>query len=124
MSPHRNLPSQDNAIMASTSFGNNRVSPSQNPVKNPHRIIIVGGGAGGLELVTRLGDRFAGSKDVKIVLVDRSPTHLWKPLLHEVAAGSMDANTNQLEYIAQARWHHFEFQQGELASLDRQTRRI
>ncbi|CAM2148088.1 Type II NADH:quinone oxidoreductase [Pararobbsia alpina] len=90
------------------------------------RIVVVGGGAGGLELVTRLGDRL-GSRTrtprAEIILIDRYPTHVWKPLLHEVAAGSMDPFTHQLEYAAQARWHGFEFQQGELVGLDR-TRKI
>lgn len=84
-----------------------------------HRIVIVGGGAGGIQLATRLGDRMHRSRKASVVLVDRSAAHLWKPLLHEVAAGSMDANTHQLEYAAQARWHHFEFQQGVLVGLDR-----
>ncbi|SAK92608.1 NADH dehydrogenase [Caballeronia hypogeia] len=94
-----------------------------------HRFIIVGGGAGGLELATRLGDRF-GSTDEKtppkaqVTLVDRNPTHIWKPLLHEVAAGSMDPFTQELEYAAQALWHGFEFQQGELVGLNRAARRI
>ena len=89
-----------------------------------HRIVVVGGGAGGLELVTRLGDKLGKSGAAQVVLVDRSPTHIWKPLLHEVAAGSMDPNTHQLEYVAQARWHHFEFQQGELTGLDRTRKTI
>jgi NADH dehydrogenase len=84
-----------------------------------HRIIVVGGGAGGLELVTKLGDKLGKSGAAHVVLVDRCPTHIWKPLLHEVAAGSMDPYTHQLEYVAQARWHHFEFQQGELTGVDR-----
>ena len=94
-----------------------------------HRFIIVGGGAGGLELATRLGDRF-GSTDEKtppkaqVTLVDRNPTHIWKPLLHEVAAGSMDPFTQELEYAAQALWHGFEFQQGELVGLNRAQKRI
>ncbi len=85
----------------------------------PHRIVVVGGGAGGLELATALGDKLVKSGRVSVVLVDRSSTHIWKPLLHEVAAGSMDANAHQLEYAAQARWHRFVFQQGELRGLDR-----
>ncbi|KVD52856.1 pyridine nucleotide-disulfide oxidoreductase [Burkholderia ubonensis] len=93
-----------------------------------HRIIIVGGGAGGLELATRLGDRYGarGNRPAQalVTLVDRYPTHIWKPLLHEVAAGSMDPFTQELEYAAQARWHGFEFQQGELVGLDRATKRI
>ncbi|CAG9178271.1 NAD(P)/FAD-dependent oxidoreductase [Cupriavidus respiraculi] len=89
-----------------------------------HRIIVVGGGAGGLELVTRLGDKLGRRGRAHVVLVDRSPIHIWKPLLHEVAAGSMDPNTHQLEYAAQAHWHHFEFQQGELTGVDRVAKTI
>ena len=64
-----------------------------------HRFIVIGGGAGGLELATRLGDRYAshkykGQERVQVTLVDRNPTHIWKPLLHEVAAGSMDPPAN------------------------------
>lgn len=89
-----------------------------------HRIIVVGGGAGGLELVTRLGNKLGRRGRAHVVLVDRSPIHIWKPLLHEVAAGSMDPNTHQLEYAAQAHWHHFEFQQGELTGVDRVAKTI
>lgn len=89
-----------------------------------HRIVVVGGGAGGLELVTKLGDKLGRKGAAQVVLVDRLPTHIWKPLLHEVAAGSMDPNTHQLEYAAQARWHHFEFQQGELNGIDRARKTI
>jgi NADH dehydrogenase len=92
-----------------------------------HRIIVVGGGAGGLELATRLGDRFGarrGAPRAQVTLIDRNPTHIWKPLLHEVAAGSMDPFTHQLEYAAQARWHGFEFQQGELMGVDRAARQV
>lgn len=93
-----------------------------------HRFIVVGGGAGGLELATRLGDRYGARGDRQaralVTLVDRYPTHIWKPLLHEVAAGSLDPFTQELEYPAQARWHGFEFQQGELSNLDRAAKRI
>jgi NADH:ubiquinone reductase (H+-translocating) len=94
-----------------------------------HRFIVVGGGAGGLELATRLGDRYGKARRgapprASVTLVDRYPTHIWKPLLHEVAAGSMDPFTQELEYAAQARWHGFEFQQGELTGLDRAAKRV
>ncbi len=89
-----------------------------------HRIVVVGGGAGGLELVTRLGDKYGRGKDVQITLVDRSLSHIWKPLLHEVAAGVMDTATHQLSYVAQANWHHFEFAAGEMIGLDRATKTI
>jgi len=89
-----------------------------------HRILVVGGGAGGLELATRLGDRLGRPGRAHVTLVDRSRTHLWKPLLHEVAAGSMDMHDHQLDYLAQARWHRFTFALGALTALDRAARHI
>ena len=89
-----------------------------------HHIVIVGGGAGGLELATGLGDTLGRRERAVITLVDRMRTHLWKPLLHEVAAGSMDPDQHQLDYLAQARWHHFRFQLGEMDGLDRAARAV
>jgi len=86
---------------------------------HPHHIVIVGGGAGGLELATGLGDTLGRKRRATITLIDRMRTHLWKPLLHEVAAGSMDPDQHQLDYLAQARWHYFRFQLGEMDGLDR-----
>jgi len=97
-------------------------SPAAGP--QPHRIVVVGGGAGGLELATKLGDQLARSGKAHVTLVDRNATHLWKPLLHEVAAGSMDIHAHQLDYLAQARWHHFTFALGALAGLDREQREV
>ena len=51
-------------------------------------IVVVGGGAGGLELATSLGRKLGKKNKARITLVDRNRTHLWKPLLHEVATGS------------------------------------
>jgi NADH dehydrogenase len=89
-----------------------------------HRVVIVGGGAGGLELATRLGDRLGRRKRALITLVDQSRTHLWKPLLHQVAAGSMDLNDHELDYLFQARWHHFQFRLGRMDGLDRERKEI
>ncbi|MCC6193020.1 MAG: NAD(P)/FAD-dependent oxidoreductase [Burkholderiales bacterium] len=89
-----------------------------------HRIVIVGGGAGGLPLATKLGDRYGGGNEVQVTLVDRNATHVWKPLLHEVAAGRMDADAHALDYLALAYWHHFRFKQGALAGLDRGKREV
>ncbi len=89
-----------------------------------HKIVIVGGGAGGLELATQLGRTLGRRRQALITLVDRSRTHLWKPLLHQVAAGSMDLNDHELDYLYQARWHHFQFRLGRMDGLDRTTREI
>jgi NADH:ubiquinone reductase (H+-translocating) len=91
-------------------------------VDGPHRILIVGGGAGGLELATRLGDRLGRRREAAVTLIDRSRTHVWKPLLHKVAAGTMDPGDHELDYFAQAHWHGFRYQQGEMIGLDRARR--
>ncbi len=84
----------------------------------PH-IVIVGGGAGGLELATQLGRKLGRKKKANITLVDRARTHIWKPLLHEIAAGSMDTDRHALEYQAQGHWHGFKYRYGEMIGLDR-----
>lgn len=84
-----------------------------------HRIVIVGGGAGGLELATRLGRTLGKRGKAHVVLVDANLTHIWKPLLHEVAAGSLNSSEDELNYVAQAKWNHFEYQLGRMNGLDR-----
>ncbi len=87
--------------------------------ESPHRVVIAGGGASGLELATRLGRKYGGGDKVQVTLVDRSRTHLWKPLLHAVAAGSLRRSQHELNYLAQAHWRRFTFALGEVAGLDR-----
>ncbi|MCG4452041.1 NAD(P)/FAD-dependent oxidoreductase [Pseudomonas sp. MMS21-TM103] len=89
-----------------------------------HRILIVGGGAGGLELATRLGRTLGKRGKAKVTLVDANLTHIWKPLLHEVAAGSLNSSEDELNYVAQAKWNHFEFQLGRMTGLNRAEQRI
>jgi NADH:ubiquinone reductase (H+-translocating) len=89
-----------------------------------HRVVVVGGGAGGLELATRLGNKLGRRKKAHITLIDRRRTHLWKPLLHEIAAGSMDLGMHQIDYLAQAYWHGFTFRLGALIGIDRGRRLV
>lgn len=89
-----------------------------------HHIVIVGGGAGGIELATRLGRSLGKRGQARITLVDGNLTHIWKPLLHEVAAGSLNSSEDELNYVAQAKWNHFEFQLGRMCGLDRQRKII
>jgi len=86
-----------------------------------HHIVIVGGGAGGLELATGLGKKLGKHKKARITLLDLNRTHIWKPLLHEVAAGTFDSYENQVEYMAQARSSHFEYRLGRMYKLDRKA---
>ena len=83
----------------------------------PGDIVIVGGGAGGLELASALGRRH-GRTTMKVTLVDSSPVHLWKPRLHEVAAGLLGAGEDEASYLALARAGHFRFRMGALTGLD------
>jgi NADH dehydrogenase len=85
---------------------------------------VVGGGAAGLELVTRLGDRFGRRSRARVTLVERARTHLWKPLLHEVAAGSIDPGEHKVNYLAQAHWHGFRYRLGEMIGLDRAAKEV
>ncbi len=87
-------------------------------------IVIVGGGAGGLELATRLGDKLGKKKRANITLIDASPSHIWKPLLYEVAAGSLDSYAERLEYLAQGHWHGFTFRLGRMDGLDRARQEV
>jgi NADH dehydrogenase len=89
-----------------------------------HTIVIVGGGAGGLELATRLGHVLGRRQRAKIILVDKNRTHIWKPKLHEIAAGSMNWGDHEVDYMAQAHWNHFSFLIGELKSVDRSEKTI
>ncbi len=89
-----------------------------------YRVVVVGGGAGGLELVTRLGNRLGKRGKAHVTLIEKARTHLWKPLLHAVAAGSMDIDEHDLDYLAQAHWHHFRYRFGEMDRLDRRTRQV
>jgi NADH dehydrogenase len=87
------------------------------------QIVVVGGGAGGLELVAKLGGHLPPA-DFDIILVDRNATHIWKPLLHEVAAGSLDANLDEVGYRGHAyRWGYRYFD-GALEGIDRAAKEI
>ena len=89
-----------------------------------HRIAVVGGGAGGLALATQLGKRLGKPGLAEVTLVDAARTHVWKPLLHQLAAGSFDTHAEEIEYVAQARWNHFKFRLGRLMGLDRSAKTI
>jgi len=86
--------------------------------------VIVGGGAGGLPLACMLGRRYRGTGEVAVTLVDEAPTHVWKPLLHEVAAGRLDADTHEADYAALAYRSGFRFRPGRMIGLDRERRSI
>jgi NADH dehydrogenase len=71
-------------------------------------IVIVGGGAAGLELATRLGKTIGKKKRANITLV----------------AGSMNPSEEELNYLAQAHWRNFDYRFGEMTGLDRAQKRV
>jgi NADH dehydrogenase len=89
-----------------------------------HQIVIVGGGAGGLELATKLGNTLGKKNLAEVILVDAKKTHVWKPLLHEIAAGSLNPDKDELEYLAQAHWHHFKFRFGRVDNVDAEKKTV
>ncbi|WP_220348234.1 NAD(P)/FAD-dependent oxidoreductase [Alkalilimnicola ehrlichii] len=89
-----------------------------------HRIVIVGGGAGGLELASLLGRRLGRRDEAVITLIDASLVHVWKPLYHEVAAGTLDSQADAVNFLAQAHRCHFHFQYGRLCGLDRNRKQV
>ncbi|WP_375780335.1 NAD(P)/FAD-dependent oxidoreductase [Bradyrhizobium sp. ma5] len=88
------------------------------------RVVIVGGGAGGLELATSLGDKYGRKGKLEVTLIERNRTHVWKPKLHEIAAGSMDIAAHEVDYLAQSYWHGFRYRIGEMIGIDRERRQV
>ena len=96
-------------------------APSKTGLKT--QIVVVGGGAGGLELVAKLGAKF-GREHFDIILVERNNTHIWKPLLHEVAAGSLDANLDEVGYRGHGHRFGYRFFLGAMEGIDRANRQV
>ncbi len=84
----------------------------------------MGGGAGGLELATQLGRKLGRTKKRKLRWWTATTVILWKPLLHEVATGSLDEGVDALSYLAHARNHHFQFQLGSVMDINREAKTI
>jgi NADH dehydrogenase len=97
------------------------VNPSEREV--PH-VVVVGGGVAGLILATRLGHSLRRRNLARISLIDRSWVHVWKPMLHTFAAGTWNIYEQQVQYVAHARTHHFEYVPGQVDAIDRTRRSI
>ncbi len=98
-------------------------SQALNTLKNPH-IVVVGGGAGGLELVAALGRKLGRKGKAKITLIDKHRVHIWKPLLHEVATGSLDTEIDGVVYRAHAARHGYNFQLGSVSAINRASKEL
>jgi NADH dehydrogenase len=93
-------------------------------MKGKTTIVIVGGGAGGLELATLLGNSLAKKNKINLILVNTTLTYLWKPLLHEVAAGTLNSHEDEVNLVSHGYSHYFHFQLGRMEGLDRTHKKI
>lgn len=91
---------------------------------SPTHIVVIGGGAGGLELAIRLARATRRGSSARVTLVDRRPTHLWKPRLHEIATGLLVPADEEVSYAAQGAEHGFRFVLGETSTIDTAAKRI
>ncbi len=88
------------------------------------RIVIVGAGAGGLALATRLGRTLGKRKRAEIVLLDRNTTHVWKPLLHELATGVLNSSMDEVDLRGHSSAHFYRYQRGSLTGVDREQQTL
>ena len=56
----------------------------------PKRIVVLGGGFGGVYAARHLEKMFAGGRPLEVTLVSRDNFFLFTPMLHEVAASDLD----------------------------------
>ena len=84
-------------------------------------VVVVGGGAGGLELACKLGRKLGPGR---VSLVDCRLFHVWKPSLHEVAAGTLDMHQEGLSYLMLAHDNGFDFVYGDMVALDAEAHTI
>ncbi|MFK8031121.1 MAG: NAD(P)/FAD-dependent oxidoreductase [Gammaproteobacteria bacterium] len=87
-------------------------------------IVVLGGGAGGLELVVKLARKLRRAKETEVVLIDKNPSHIWKPLFHEVATGSMNSHHDEASYRMLARKHRFSFVLGAADAIDLENQTV
>jgi NADH dehydrogenase len=86
------------------------------------RILILGGGFGGLYAALELEKTLARDPDVEVTLVNRENFFLFTPMLHEVAASDLDLTNivNPIRKMLQ-RVHFFA---GDVESIDLLRRRV
>jgi NADH dehydrogenase len=86
------------------------------------RIIILGGGFGGLYAALRLEKTLAREPDVEILLVNRENFFLFTPMLHEVAASDLDLThiVNPVRKLLK----RVQFFDGDVDNIDLPGRRV
>lgn len=73
------------------------------------KIVIVGGGVGGLEFVIYLGNKLGKKKKVEVFLIDCNVIYFWKLLLYEVVIGLLDDGIDVVSYCVYVINYYFYF---------------
>ena len=89
---------------------------------NKTKILILGGGFGGLYTALELEKQVGDDPNIEITLVNRENFFLFTPMLHEVAASDLDITTivNPIRKLLK-RTNFFD---GEVTSIDLDNRRV
>ena len=89
-----------------------------------HDIVIVGGGVAGIHLATKLGRAVRSRPDISVKLVDATLTHVWKPSLHEFAAGSRGIGDDEVGFLPHSVRNNYKFRLGCLAGVDTEKQEV
>lgn len=92
--------------------------------RQPARVVILGGGFGGLYAALTLQKELAGSELVEVTLVDRRNYFTFTPLLPEVAAGTLGRAHVTYPFRFLAKNGGFRFIQGEVQAFDLDARMV
>jgi NADH dehydrogenase len=86
------------------------------------RVVILGGGFGGIYTALELDKTLARDQDVEVTLVNRDNFFLFTPMLHEVAASDLDLTTivNPLRKLLR----HVKFLDGEVDWIDLDNKQV
>ncbi|MBC8128734.1 MAG: FAD-dependent oxidoreductase [Rhizobiaceae bacterium] len=84
------------------------------------RLVVLGGGSGGLELAASL----SSDPSLSVTLVDKVGAHIWKPRLHEFAAGTVNSTLSEISFYMIAKMRGFRFEQGSVTGIDRAAKRV
>jgi NADH dehydrogenase len=90
------------------------------PDNGVHRVVVVGGGFGGLQAVQKLR-----RAPVEVTLVDRRNFHLFQPLTYQVATGAL--SPGEIAYPLRAifkRYRNVRVMLGEVAGFDLEAREL
>jgi NADH dehydrogenase FAD-containing subunit len=89
---------------------------------HPKKILILGGGFAGVEVLRRLQDRFQNDVSVDITMVSKDNFFLFTPMLHEVASGMIE--TRHIVTPIRAFCNRAKFYAAKVKSIDLKNKKV